>query len=156
MKLSDWTSVAEIVSGVAVVVTLIFLSVGIRENTNTVRVAVFSNLTDATNELERDIYLDPELSLVWANFLSGETDGLDATQSTRLRGILTAGFRNFDKAFFAQKYNVIGQAEWRRFDTAICSIQELSLRSLKLDFSEHPTLTDEFREYIASCSNGSE
>ena len=34
LKLSDWASVAEIMSGIAVVVTLIFLILGIRANTD--------------------------------------------------------------------------------------------------------------------------
>jgi hypothetical protein len=38
-KLSDWASIAEIVSGVAAEIALIFLIVGIRSNSEMTRVA---------------------------------------------------------------------------------------------------------------------
>ena len=38
-KLSEWASIAEIVSGIAVVITLVFLIFGIRENTEVTRAA---------------------------------------------------------------------------------------------------------------------
>ena len=63
-KLSDWASIAEIVSGVAVVITLIFLIVGIRENTNVVRASAFSDNLSAFNDFSMTVAADAELRAV--------------------------------------------------------------------------------------------
>jgi hypothetical protein len=46
VKLSDWANVAEVVSGVAVVITLIFLILSIRENTEITRAAAYDTFAE--------------------------------------------------------------------------------------------------------------
>ncbi len=43
-KLSDWASAAEIIASIAVVITLIILILGIRENTEVVRAGSYNDL----------------------------------------------------------------------------------------------------------------
>ena len=59
-KLSDWASIAEIISGIAVVVTLIFLIAGIRENTAVLRGSSYSNTLESLNQLQASIMADSE------------------------------------------------------------------------------------------------
>ena len=54
-KLSDWASIAEIVSGIAVVVALVFLVVGIRENTEMARASMYERTFDSLNQWRMDI-----------------------------------------------------------------------------------------------------
>jgi len=61
-KLSDLASLAEIVSGVAVVVTLVFLVIGIRDNADVTRFSVYSDLLNEINENERARINNPELA----------------------------------------------------------------------------------------------
>ena len=42
-KLADWASIAEIISGIAVVVTLIVLIVEVRDNTEVLRVSAYND-----------------------------------------------------------------------------------------------------------------
>jgi hypothetical protein len=55
MKLSDWAGIAEIFSGIAVVVTLVFLIIGIRENTEVTRAATYADLLDGLNEYSMQV-----------------------------------------------------------------------------------------------------
>ena len=64
-KLSDWASIAEIVSGIAVVITLVFLVLGIRENTEVMRATSFASSIDTLNEFTASVVTDSELRQLW-------------------------------------------------------------------------------------------
>lgn len=54
MKLSGWASIAEIISGTAVLITLVFLVFGIRENTEITRAAAYDRNIDSLNQWRLD------------------------------------------------------------------------------------------------------
>jgi len=49
-KLSDWASIAEIISGIAVLVTLVFLVLEIRAGTNVTRASMYGDILDSLVE----------------------------------------------------------------------------------------------------------
>lgn len=65
LRLSDWANIAEIGSGLAVLVTLVLLFLGILENTQVTR--VYNDVVDSINELSKDMYRDPQLSRIWTH-----------------------------------------------------------------------------------------
>jgi hypothetical protein len=149
-RLSDWASITEIASGLAVVVTLVLLLLGIRDNTEITRVSVYADLINNINEWERDIYRDPDLSRIWTAYMQRETARLEPGDRERLSSVVMVLFRNYDKAYFSQRYSVIGSAEWNRFLRLIC-INYRRARSADLDFGG--VVSDEFVEFVlASCS----
>ena len=146
MKLSEWASIAEIVSGFAVVVTLALLLVGIRDNTAVTRTAMYFDLIDSINEIDRAVWSDPELSRIQSALFRGQTDELSETDITRLRQILVTSFRNLEKGYFAWEYELIGAGEWRRISEAICRNVDLAT-SIGLSALELNNLTAEFRDF---------
>ena len=52
-QLSSWASGAEIISSIAVVVTLVFLVIGIRENTAITRASVYATSIEGINDYEQ-------------------------------------------------------------------------------------------------------
>ena len=68
-RLSDWASYAEIASGIAVVVTLIILVIGIRENTEITRTAMYAGTLDQFNAFETAILLDSDLRQIYVRYL---------------------------------------------------------------------------------------
>jgi hypothetical protein len=125
-KLSDWASIAEIMSGIAVVVTLLLLFMGVRENTNTTRAAEYGNLIDGILELESNRLNDPELMRLWIEFQSGEAFNRNDPNDQRLGLYLQMLVRNYEKAFYQYRYGVIGEAEWQRFRDPICAVRDRS------------------------------
>jgi len=99
MKLSDWASLAEVCSGVGVVITLIFLILGIRDNTDITRVSVYTDLVESISEWERDIYRDPELARLSGAFFGGQTSSLNELDQRRLRNMVQNLFRTYERAF---------------------------------------------------------
>jgi len=158
-RISYLASVAEIFSGVAVVVTLIVLIVGVRENTEVTRASVYVALTDDVNALVADMYRDPELSRVWTAFLNGTTGNLDTHDADRLRLVINTMWRNYEKAYFSREYDVLGEVEWNRFIQAMCINYERVKafnRATGQDVIEGRTgsLTAEFRSYfLEACGS---
>ena len=61
-KLSDWASIAEIISGVAVVVTLIFLLVELRENTAAIQGTNQQSIAERVEARMMALATNPQLS----------------------------------------------------------------------------------------------
>lgn len=143
MKLEKWALIAEIVSGAAVLVTLVFLVVGIQENTDVTRFSVYSGLLDELNENERTRLANPDLRPAWEAYIqeTGEAGNSDGP----LWGMVALTFRSYEKAFFARKYQIIGEAEWGRFERLIC-IHDRRAQVADLEFEQ--ILTNEFMDYI--------
>ena len=145
MKLSHWASVAEIVSGIAVVVTLVFLVLGIRENTQVTRASMYSDLMDGLNEYSMAIADNPDLSRIWLAFMSFETEDLDPSDFPRLTNIVQTMFRNWESAWYSRRYGVMGEEEWARVERLLCPGWE---RSQSADVGLRSFLTEPFFHYI--------
>jgi len=155
-KLSDWASIAEIISGIAVVITLVFLVFGIQDNTATTRTAVYADIIDSFNTLELTLLEDPELDRLFGAYVAQDSSNLgtlNESERDRLRRIALIQFRNYEKAFFARQYGVIGDAEWNRVEAGICSNYE---RTLVIDMRlvDMSIFTEDFRNLITSRCEG--
>jgi hypothetical protein len=148
-KLSDWASIAEIVSGVAVLVTLIILILGINENTAVTRVSVYGDLIGNINDWERDLYQDPELTRLLGAWIDSDVEALSASDIARLRLIVDVMFRNYEKAFFYEREEVIDEVEWSRFERNIC-ISDARSKAFGIDYRYQEVLNERFVEHIAS------
>jgi hypothetical protein len=113
--------VAEVVSSVAVVLTLVFLAVSIRANTVVTRAAAYEDLLDSINQFNLTIVNDAGLAAIWTAFRTGHADELDEQESTRLVLMARVLFRTYEAAYFFREYGILGRAEWERFGATICS-----------------------------------
>jgi hypothetical protein len=117
-KLKKWVPIAELVSAAAVIITLAFLVVGMRENTNALQAQTYQELMRDINTWRssiRDsataITLD-QLEEIMANG-SSEEIGVIRITFLELWGI-------YEAAFFARERGVLGDNEWGRFAVMIC------------------------------------
>jgi erythromycin esterase-like protein len=147
-KLSDWANVAQIVSGIAVVITLVFLIVGIRENTDVTRAAVYQQSSNSLNEWRRDVLSDPEIARLFGAFLNNQAESIDGIDRIRLTQLILNIFQISESAFYAQRYGLLGTAEWSRFERSICD-NYARARSARLAEALQLIMTKEFMEYIA-------
>lgn len=152
MKLERWASFAEIVSSVAVVVTLVFLVLGLRENSDIMRASSFASATDSLIDLNRDIMKDGELAYIFEAWRVNDVSHLDDRQMAQLAQMAVALFRTYEKAFIADRYDLLGPGEWRRFERTICVIYP-GLSEAGMEELVRGSLTDDFvRQIEASCA----
>ena len=151
-KLSNWASIAEIGSSLAVVVTLIFLIVGLQDNTNVTRASVYASSIDSLNDFESTILADPELSRIHLAYLRSDTVGLSPEETDRLTFIMAILFRIYEKAYYSERYDLIGEEEWGRFERMIC-INYARAETAGTAQTIRNLMTEEFMRYILTCAN---
>lgn len=97
LKLSEWASIAEIVSGIAIIVTLVVLIAEVRGNTTAVRAATYQNVSDSMTGMA-DFSVDRELV---GMYLRGLETGLDdPLERSQFGLILVSQIRRFENAFY--------------------------------------------------------
>ena len=106
MKLKTAALLAEIVSGFAIVVTLVVLIFEVRDNTSAVRAATRESIVDRVERITLNVATNADL----ATLLAGDggfdelssTSGADLTsgESLQLRAFITAILRNSEEAYF--------------------------------------------------------
>ena len=158
LNLLEWASLAEIVSGLAVLITLIVLIVGVNENTDVMRASFYKGYIDSLNEFQASVLVDPEALRVWDAYMSGSGDAaeLHGLDSQRLGTVILAVMRIYEAAYFSNSYGVIGGQEWSRFETMLCVHHRNILIAGRRDLLTGP-LTQEFSQYMqTTCSAGSD
>ena len=153
-KLTDWALIAEIVSGVAVVVTLIFLILGIRDNTAITRAAMFDSAMHGFAEFRGHVINNPDVADLWDAFLDLEYENLDRTSRTRVRHLVILAFENYQRAYYAREYGVLGESEWTRFEAQMCRQYVRVVRSEEQERVTSAVLTTDFWQYLeTSCGD---
>jgi len=149
-KLSDWASIAEILSGIAVLITLVFLIIEIRENTEVTRAAAYDRNIDSINESAYVLAQNPELARIYRAFVEGRVDDLDSDESFRVQLMVRTLFRIYEKAYFAYQYGTLGEAEWTRFSGGVC--RQIDRADAAMWDIVKVILTEEFVGYLTeSC-----
>jgi hypothetical protein len=151
MRLQQWTSIAEIVSGIAVVITLVVLIAGIRENNSLIRATMYTDRIESINAFSLAIAQDADLGRMWQAYVDEETDSLSAEDRPRLVNLLQTLLRTYETAWYARDAGFIGDAEWTRFDGSICTGYN---RSQATGFNFDIVLTDQFVEFLSEACLG--
>ena len=165
-RLQTWALAAEIIGGIAVVVTLIFLVLETRENTNAIQTQTYQSLTSELNIVRRTMATPVMADMM----VTLATSGLDAlSENEQFIYVMSTGAKwgVYESAFYAHERGVLGESEWLRFMAAICRNyaldhvvwapeeygKELTLGGIS--YSMATGLTPEFTQYTeASCDAG--
>lgn len=142
-KLSSWASIAEIISGAAVVITLVFLIIGINENTNTMRASAYADLLDGLNRFQTEMMTDPASVSVWRAFIEGEAAELEGDDRMRLNLAVLTIFRLYESAYYSDEYGLLGTSERERLDRNICA-QFARVRSANAEILLRDAMTTDF------------
>jgi hypothetical protein len=120
LKLSEWAQVAEIVSAVAVLITLAFLVIGINNNTKATQSVVYKDLLASMNDFNRELVKDAELAVLWSRRYSASLASMDKGDAERLVHMNRILYRIFDAAFFAFENHSLDAQQWQRFHDIAC------------------------------------
>jgi hypothetical protein len=150
-KLSDWASVAEIASGIAVVVSLFFLILGINKNTEVTQASMFAGLVEGLNNGYEPILSDPELRRIWALYIGGNSANLSPEDVRTLIPIIVGRANLLDTALTMRNADLIGENEWGRFEQLICREYQRAV-DVGADDIVMSSSTKNYRNFItASC-----
>ena len=153
-QFSHFVGIAEIFASLAVVVTLIFLVTGLRENAAITRASMYDSSIDSINQFRGLIVSDVEAARLWQAHIDGEVDSLEGLDGLRARQLVSLVFGIYEKDYFMRKNEVIGEEEWERFEFQICRQFERAQNSITLEENLGLTMTPTFLDYIdEQCAN---
>ena len=144
-KLSNWASIAEIISGIAVVVTLLFLVLEVRDNTNVMRATAFERNIQSFIDSRYLMAGDSELTRIAVEARGVGYRSLTPLEQDRARVFIQATYLSYEKAYFAERYGLLGEGEGERFTRQACltlpgyvpELRERVLAPLTNDYIEH-------------------
>jgi len=120
MQISKLKQMGEALSVVAVLVTLVFLILEVRENTAAIRTESYGESINRLNEWRLELASNSELTRMFAAFNDGEEFDLDRTQNQQLNFVLGSLWSIYESAYFAYSYGTLGESEWSRFEPMMC------------------------------------
>ena len=147
-RIKNWAHLAEIVSSVAVVLTLIFIVFEIRENSNLIRANTFDRSIESLIDWRMQILTNDDSLKVMAEYW--EIDDQDLLRSQLL---IVSMWSIYEKTYYSHEYGHIGPAEWERFETRMCTYVDSGMEFWKENIARF--LSEDFRNYVISnCDSG--
>ncbi len=112
MTLQDFANLGEAIGGIAVLITLIFLTFQIRQNTKTVLTSTRQAIHDASRSDNELILVHPHLERIYR---IGRRDPTALTNEERplFRHLLGVLFLNHEMMFLHHQHGVIDEDFWR-------------------------------------------
>ena len=120
-QLQRWAQLAEILGGLAVLVTLIFIGLEIRSNTAVNRATSYAELLYEINEWAMTTRSNPDQMadiLALSDYQSGS---LSPEDFRKMNQTMSSLWRVYDTAYYYYRYGLLGEAEWQRFASSMCT-----------------------------------
>jgi hypothetical protein len=144
-------AIGEIAGALAVIVTLVYLSAQVRQNTKASRLAAVQAASENSSHFSELIAADPELSeLVWRGMR--EPDSLDPAETRRFIAAWNVFMRREAVSFYLYKEGVMPEKLWAaRVDGLRGVLNQPGFR-LFLEVGG-PSLPADFREFLVQVTS---
>ena len=115
MKLKDWAYIAEIIGGIAIIASLIFVGVQIQDNSREMRSATYQAITDSDLYILMEFAKQPAMLVNQQKFLA-DPGSLEFEQLQQVNFMLTATLRGFENTYMQYKAGVLEESRWRSIE----------------------------------------
>ena len=106
MNLQKWSAIAEILSSIAVLATLVFLVMELRQTKDAVRANTYQGMAAMTLEFNSLFLADPGVSEFMIRTASEDYE-LDPSEALRLRAFISSTYRFIDNVYFQYEIGTI-------------------------------------------------
>ena len=141
----NWRNTAEFAGVVAVVASLIFVGLELRQNTNAVEAATIENLTNQSHDFFLLMASSPDLSRIY-DAGTEDLSNLDATELAQYMWIQNARYLRYQTAFLQWRRGTLGDEDWLFYRRFACG-----LAAGKFWPRLRPDFLPAFVEYVESC-----
>ena len=132
LNLQEWSSIAEILSSIAVLATLVFLVFELRQNTDAIRASTYQEMNAVISQVNGLFLENPELSEFVARTASGDGE-LEMHDAISLRAFVSSQYRHADNVYFQYQSGTINKRQ-----------MESLLHPLVLNFQRRGRLRNEW------------
>ena len=109
-NLQDWSAIAEILSSIAVLATLVFFVVEIQQTNDAVRANTYQGMAAMTVDFNAQFFENPELAQFIAKTASEDYE-LSPDEAIRLRAMISASYRMMNNIWFQYEVGTITRAQ---------------------------------------------
>jgi hypothetical protein len=150
VSLSDLANIGEFVGGIAVIATLVYLAIQIRQNTRSVRSATFQSVVDSFTDYTFELSKNAELTRLYLHGLN-EPDQLSEQDSRRFHFLMLTIIRRFESAFQQQSSMMLTPSQWSGFRGSAAGVLS-SPGGSKWWIANRALFTEEFQNFVESAS----
>ena len=144
-------AIGEIAGALAVIVTLVYLSAQVRQNTRASRLAAIQAASENSSRFSELLAADPELSeLVWRGMR--EPDSLDAAETRRFVAAWNVFMRREAVSFYLYKEGVMPEKLWAARIGGLSGTLNQPGLQLYLEVGG-PSLPEDFREFLVKVTS---
>jgi hypothetical protein len=111
MTLQNLYFITEIVGGIAIIGSLIFVALQVRQNTEAMRVEALERHADHFRILNLPISENADMADIFRRGLE-DLDRLDPTERVRFMALLTMAVRGWEKMFLVRKRRALDEGLW--------------------------------------------
>ncbi len=148
MTLQDIGAIGEAIGGIAVIFTLLYLSMQIRQNTKAIRSNSFHGVTDSFNAINSLIAHDESLARIIRVGMKNLED-LNEDERVRFSFMFVAPFRIFETLYFQREAGTVDSRLWEAEKRSMGFL--LSGPGSQEWWRSNPlSFTPEFRQFVDS------
>ena len=118
------SAVAEVVGVVAIVVSLIYLAIQIRQNTKVARAATRQAISDSTENLGSDLLNNREIAEILVRDING--DPLSAVESLRLQARCYRDMQHWENIFYQYNEGLVSADQWAGFRKNLVALLDIN------------------------------
>ena len=146
MTLNELGSLGEFMSGLAVVVTLIYLALQIRHNTRAVRSSMHQDMVESTLRIAESVSDNPDVGRIVLK-ANEDYDGLTKEEFVRFEAYAERVFGNFESVFYSYRNSMIEQDLWESWEASyLADISRTAMR--RFWHEDRPMHLRDYMEFI--------
>lgn len=150
-KLEEFALIAEIVGAVAIVISLLFVGMQLRENTSAVQANSSQSSFDASRQFLLDIALDEDLSRIRQTG-GDDPSSLTPLEYSRYSALEYSNFLYYQSIWIQWTLGIVDDRVWRQYKTILC--RGLTSPGISLVWEQRkPILDDEFIHMADTCGD---
>jgi hypothetical protein len=121
MSLEDLGNIGEFVAAIAVLVSLVYLALQIRQNTRAVRAGAHQAMADGISALSLTLSESSDLARIMVKG-HADYDSLTLEERVRFDAFVGRVFASWENVFFQRQEGLVGPDMWEAWDEAYCRI----------------------------------
>ncbi len=146
MTLEDLGNLGELLGALAVVISLVYLAIQIRQNTRAVRSSAEHTVFQSAIDLDRMLVSDRELTRIW-NLGRSNPDELNQEEERQFRRLMSMFYRNFENLYLQHENGLVDDRVFATWKTIIIQVsQQPGAIHWWQSYSE--VLIEEFRDFV--------
>jgi len=146
VTLEQLGNLGEFVSGIAVVVTLVYLAIQIRHNTRAVRSSMHQDWIESTLRIAESLSDNADVSRIVLK-ADEDYDSLTDQERIRFEAYAERVFGNFESVYYSYRNSMIEEDLWESWESSY--LDDISRGSLRRFWQEqHPLHLRDFMDFI--------